>query len=293
MKRYLKVVCIQGGPNTKSKEENLNRAIKLLDKASKERPDFVTFSELFNTPYFCVGRYKERFFDWAEPIPGPTTELLGKKAELYGCNIIAPLFEKGIVEGEYYNSAVVIGADGNLIEGALLDGRAVTCYRKNHIPFVPSIDLNEKPYFKPGPGFSVFRTDRADIGILICYDRLFLEGWRALALQGAQIVFLVSAVPGWWGPTGDKFTFPQRSMALQNQLFIVACNKGGREVVNKVETLFFGKSCVVDPFGEIIIQAPENEGPSIISATLDLKAISKARKTLQIYLDRRPDIYYL
>ncbi|MFQ5711356.1 MAG: carbon-nitrogen hydrolase family protein [Candidatus Geothermarchaeales archaeon] len=291
MKRYVDVACIQCGPCTTDKDANLKEAMKLLDEASKKEPSFIIFSELFSTPYWSTSPYNDGYFEWAEPIPGPTTKLLGEKAKQHGCNVIAPFFEKGKLEGEYYNSAVVIGSDGNIVRGTLPDGEVVTCYRKNHLPFIPAVNLDEKPYFKPGPGLPTFKVDEVTFGILICYDRLFSEAWRTLAMGGSEIVFVPSCISTWWGEMEEKYTPVMRSMAIMNQLYVVGCNKGGKEVLNGVESSFFGKSSVYDPFGELLAQAPENQGPAVITATLDLRSVSKARRGIPIYMDRRPEIY--
>jgi len=288
----IKIAAIQCAPSTEDKELNLERNLELLDKAAEERPDFVAFSEASLFPNFWCARPDNRYFDWAEPIPGPTTSAIAERARRYGSHILAPIYEKGRIEGEYYNSVAVVGPEGNLIFGTLPGGREVPCYRKNHIPSlligIGKIFGDEKYYFRPGPGFPVFKTNKANIGILICYDRSFPEAWRVLALQGAEVIFVPLASSGW---REEGFIFELRTRALENAVFVVACSKGGKEQFNGYEIPFFGKSCIINPFGKIITQGPAGDGPAIITATIDLAQVSQARKQLPVFRDRRPEIY--
>ena len=157
MERPVSVALIQCGSATESKEENLKSNLRLLDKAAQKNPDFICFSELSTTPYFPMSEYDNEYFEWAEPIPGPTTSVLAEKARQHQCYIIAPFFEK--TELEYYNSAVVLGPDGDIVQGKLPGGRVVGCYRKNHIPSLPGLHKgrgNEKWYFGFSADFDSF-----------------------------------------------------------------------------------------------------------------------------------------
>src|SRR5262249_24310678 len=145
--------------------------------------------ELFNTMYFCV-ETKPEYFEWAEPVPGPTTEHTGALARELGIVVIAPVFERA-PDGRYFNAAAVLGPDG----------RCLGKYRKSSIPFMDVTQSaeprgNEKYYFTPGDlGFPTFDTPFARIGILICYDRHFPEAARVLGLGGAEIVFVPPPPP--------------------------------------------------------------------------------------------------
>jgi N-carbamoylputrescine amidase len=217
-------------------------------------------------------------------------------------NIVAPFFEKGELEGEYFNSAAVIDRAGRLISGRLPGGKKLPCYRKNHVPAViyhlandVHLPYDERYYFRPGSGFPVFKTDCATIGILICADRCFPEAWRVLALQGAQIVFVPAVIPS-WATGGDSkreelFVTELRVRALENGFFVAACNKGGREVFQETDKTFFGDSCIVDPYGEVIAQGPRNEGPALIEASVSLTEIARARRNLPLLMMRRPEVY--
>jgi N-carbamoylputrescine amidase len=288
----IKIAALQCGPSTEDKKLNLKKDLELLDKAAEERPDFVIFSEASLFPNFWCAPHDNKYFNWAEPVPGPTTSLIAERARGYGSYILIPLYEKGKIEGEYYNSVAVVGPEGDLIYGTLPGGREVPCYRKNHIPSLlmeqEKIFADEKYYFRPGPGFPVFKTKQGNIGILICYDRTFSEAWRVLALQGAEIIFVPLASAGW---REEGFIFELRTRALENAVFVVACSKGGKERFEGKEIPFFGNSCIINPFGDIMAQGPAGEGPAIITALIDLAQVSQARKQLPIFRDRRPEIY--
>lgn len=289
-RRYVKVSAIQCGPASREKQLNVSTVIGLLKKAALDEPDFVLFSELATTPYFPCA-YDDTFFKWAETIPGDTTERIGEHAAKYSMHVILPIFEKGN-DGGFYNSAAVIGPDGKLIKGALPSGETVNCYRKNHIPanldeVTNQLRSDEKYYFKPGNGFPFFKTEKATIGILICWDKRFFEGWRILALLGAEIIFNPIASCGKWRQ--ETYPIELRIMAVNNQVFVVGCGKAGREDLFG-DREFSGGSFIVDPNGTILKQWPTEEG-HILSTVIDLAEIERARNTMPIYRDRRPEIY--
>jgi N-carbamoylputrescine amidase len=274
------------------KRINIERNLQLVDQAAACRPGFILLSELSTTPYFC-GDYQMDYFDWAEPIPGETTRLFGQKAKEIGSHIILPIFER-TAEKQFYNSAVLIGPDGETIPGILPGGGRVPAYRKVHIP--ASVDFetnilrsNEKFYFSPGPGFCVFNTTAGVVGILICWDKRFFEGWRSLALQGAEIIFNPIATWGRWRE--ETFGLELCIMAMNNQVAVVGVGKAGTESLG-YQRDFTGGSFIVDPWGRIIAGAEAEEG-KITEAEIDLGEIEKARASTPMYRDRRPELYGL
>ncbi len=288
-KRLAKMLIVQCGPAKEEKDENIKILTHLMDEGFKEdHYDYVLFSELATAIYFA-GIMDNRFFSYAEPIPGPTTEIFSKKAKEYSCNIILPLFEKGKVRGEFYNSAVVIDRNGNLVKGRLQDGKEIHCYRKVQVPLGDK-EVNEKYYFRQGPGYVVFDTDLARIGILICHDRSYPEGWRILALMGAEIVFLGANT--WPKRRRAAFLTEISTMAMQNGLFVVVSSKGGVETL-EMERLFIGKSAIVSPMGEILVEGPEDKGWELIPGTIDLKDLERYHETYHYFRDRRPELYRL
>jgi len=291
--RPVKIVAVQTGPATPDKEETVESNLKLLDEAAKEKPDFVVFPELSTTQYFPTGTTDLKYFEWAEPIPGPTTDKFAEKAKEHGCYIILPMYEKGDLEGEYYNSAALISPQGEIVPGILPDGRSVKCYRKNHIGLADfmGFKVNEVFYMRNGPGYLIFKTERAVIGIIICLDRWFPEGWRALALRGAEIVFVpVASCYGASGGGGEIFPMSLRIWAHENLLFAVGCNKAGVETVER-DITYYGLSCIVNPAGKIVQQGPEASGPALVSTMVDLSEIALIRKAMPYFRFRRPEIY--
>jgi len=176
----VKIGLVQMSCDQKPKA-NLKKAIVRMEEAAKQGAQIVCLQELFRSQYFCQTE-DITLFKLAETIPGPTTDALSKVARQRKVVIVASIFEKRAA-GVYHNTVVVIDADGSYL------GK----YRKNHIPHCPP-GFWEKFYFRPGNlGYPVFKTQYADIGVYICYDRHFPEGARALGLNGAEIVFNPSA----------------------------------------------------------------------------------------------------
>jgi len=196
-------------------------------------------------------------------------QALAKEKEIV---LICPIFEQEI-SGVYYNTAVVIDADGSIA------GK----YRKTHIPEHPYWE--EKYYFKPGNlGFPVFTTKFAKIGIQICWDIFFPEVSRILAIKGTEIVFSPTASDS--VPAMQKWEKVIASNAIMNNLFIFRVNRVG----NEKHQNFYGKSFCVNP-EENYICGPSNEKDSILIADIDLKQITEARKLWTFMRDRREEIY--
>ena len=296
--RPVKVALIQRGPATDKENTRRDLLAHFESVLEKERPDFIMPIELCTTPYFPAVS-DERYFDWAEPIPGPTTDLFAEKARKYETCIILPIFEKGPLEGIYYNSAAVLGPDGNLIPGKMADGTQVPRYTKTHIPKLMGPQgyiVDETFYFSPGNGFPVFDTPKTRIGILICHDRRFPEAWREIVLQGAEIVFVPVDSPVLGVKKGatfeEMFVAELRTRALENCVWVCATNQGGIETVQDKKNDFYGRSCIINPTGKVVKLAPASK-PAVISATIDLNEAAKARRFLNTFNRRRPELYRL
>jgi N-carbamoylputrescine amidase len=284
----IRAAVIQTGPATGSLEENLARA-GALARAVDPAPDVCLFPELFARPFWCVGLADPGYLDWAERLDGPTLTAMGDHARGIGCWLVVPFFERGQVEGEFYNSVAVLDPDGRLVEGRLPDGTPCRTFRKHAVSSYhwDGHVNDEKFYFRSGSGLPVFDTDLGTLGILVCYDRWYPEAWRVLALGGATIVFVPNASEGY---VSEMFVALIRVSAAQNQVFAVAANRAGRESIGDVETSYYGQSCIAGPRGELLAQA-NGDPDQVIAAELDPAAVAEARRRLWVYRDRRPDLY--
>ena len=307
--RLVKVSLIQQGPATECKEENIKALLEKIDQvAENERPDFLMPTELSTTQYFPAGASNQKYFDWAEPIPGPITKLVGEKAKEYEMCVVLPMFERSSIKGIYYNSAVVIGPNGEIVEGIMPDGSRVLRHAKNHIPYMPSLSnrYDERSYFKEGAGFPVFDTPKAKIGIVICFERRFPESFRMIALQGAEIAFVPVCsfvlpprsgdyvlAPESGGASAEEMYTPElRTRALENCMWVCSANRVGVEEVEDQKTRFYGLSSMIHPAGKVVIQASSTQ-PEEISYELDLEENNRVRQSLPTYKVRRPEIYTL
>ena len=266
--------------------ENLRRAAGFIEQATRQGAQIVCLPELFSSPYFCQ-REDIALFDLAEPIPGPTTDLLRTMAQKQNIVIIAPLFEKRAI-GLYHNSAAIIDADGT-IRGL---------YRKMHIPDDPS--FFEKFYFAPGDkGFQVFRTAYGNIGTLICWDQWYPEGARITSLLGAEVLFYPTAI-GWlphekaqYGARQrDAWQTVQRGHAIANGVYVAAVNRVGLEKpsADSAGLEFWGSSFIADPQGVILAQASADK-EEILMAEIDLAHMEEIRRNWPFLRDRRIDAY--
>lgn len=277
--RILKVGLVQMSCTT-DPEANFGVAMSRTRQAAADGAQVVCLQELFRTRYFCQEE-DVRFFEYAQPIPGPATETLGCLARELGIVVVASLFEKRAA-GIYHNTAVILDRDGKIA------GR----YRKMHIPDDPH--YYEKFYFTPGDlGFGAHTTSAGRLGLLICWDQWFPEAARLSALAGAQIIFYPTAI-GWLDGQSEEtdrsqhsaWEVAQRAHAVSNGVFVVAVNRVGHED----NIRFWGQSFVSDPFGQVISRAsPVDE--EILVVPCDLSLVEKTRREWCFLRDRRIDAY--
>jgi beta-ureidopropionase len=260
---------------TGDSESMVDKHVKYAEQAANDGARVMCFQEIFNTPYFCQVQENEHF-DSAEPIPhGPTMQKMIQLARDTEMVLVVPMFEKAD-EGFFYNTAAVVDADGTYL------GK----YRKTHIPHVSG--FWEKFYFRPGNmGYPIFDTMVGRIGVYICYDRHFPEGWRALGLAGAKIVFNPSATSR--GLSMYLWNLEQPAAAVANEYFIGAINRVGKEPYGDND--FYGSSYFVDPRGQIVGEAASDTDEELVVRDLDLDMVDEVRKTWAFYRDRRPDAY--
>ena len=250
--------------------------LPLIDQAGAAGVQVLCFQEVFTQPYFCPSQ-DVKWYDAAEPIPdGPTTRLMQDYARKHAMVIVVPIYEADAVSGVYYNTAAVIDADGSYL------GK----YRKSHIPQVAG--FWEKFYFKPGrSNWPVFQTRYCKLGVYICYDRHFPEGWRALALNGAEYIVNPSATVA--GLSEYLWKLEQPASAAANGCWIGAINRVGTEAPWNIGE-FYGQSYFVNPRGQIEAIASRDKDELLIH-DLDMDMVREIRNRWQFFRDRRPDAY--
>jgi N-carbamoylputrescine amidase len=272
-------------------DANLATAAEKVREAARLGANIVCLPELFRAQYFCQ-REDIRLFDLAEPIPGPSTDLLGKVAREEGVVVVASLFERRAA-GLYHNTAAVLERDGSILG----------TYRKMHIPDDPL--YYEKFYFTPGDkGFRAWNTTAGNFGVLVCWDQWYPEAARLTALQGASLLFYPTAI-GWHpsekhehGPAqADAWKTIQRAHAIANGVYVAAVNRVGHEHGdvrgNRAEGLgleFWGASFLCDPFGRVIAEASHDK-EEILIAEIDLALLEDTRRNWPFLRDRRIDAY--
>ena len=262
-------------------QANIEKAINLVHKSADLGAQIILLQELFETPYFCINT-KNEHFDLAKTLSDQPTikkmQAIAKERE-----VVLPIsfFEKsGLV---YFNSIVVIDADGSIIGH----------YRKSHIPDFPLYE--EKFYFSPGDtGFRVFDTKFAKIGIGICWDQWFPEAARVMALMGAELLLYPTAIGSELDkPDLDSKNHWQNTMcghAAANIMPVIASNRIGKESSNDLSMEFYGSSFISNHLGELVSEA-DRESEKIITHTFDLDLITQYRRDWGVYRDRRTDLY--
>ncbi len=261
---------------------NIARAESLIRKAAADGAQIVLIQELFEAPYFCQDQIGE-FFDMAKPFEN--NPLIAHFSRLAAeLNVVLPVsfFEKA---GQtYFNSVAIVDADGTVLG----------LYRKSHIPDGPG--YTEKYYFSPGDtGFRVWQTKHARIGVGICWDQWFPEAARAMALQGAELLFYPTAIGSEpQDPTIDSAAHWQRVMqghAAANIMPVIASNRIGTEPGRKgTELTFYGSSFIADQTGDKVAEA-DRASESVLTATFDLDGIARQRSNWGLFRDRRPELY--
>jgi N-carbamoylputrescine amidase len=265
-------------------KENLDKAAERVVEAAKQGAQIVCLQELFRSQYFCQ-KEDAATFDLAEPIPGPSTELLGKIARERGVVVIASLFERRAA-GLYHNTAAILDADGAM--------RGL--YRKMHIPDDPL--YYEKYYFTPGDlGFRAHDTKFGRIGTLVCWDQWYPEGARLTALRGADVLFYPTAI-GWHPKEKEQYGHAQasawqtiqRAHAIANGVYVAAVNRVGHEGPADGGIEFWGGSFVADPFG-VIVKEGSRSDEEILIVECDRARIEEVRRNWPFLRDRRVDAY--
>lgn len=259
----LTVAAVQMNVESGEKKRNIQTARNLMS-STKDEVSFFLLPELFTTGYAL-----KRAGEWAEPIPGPTTDILAELAVSFRSYLIGSILE-AVERSKPKNTCIVLDPGGKI----------VAKYSKVHLFKL----AQEHVFLSPGSSLTVFESSFGKMGLVICYDLRFPELPRSLALLGARILF----VPAEWpNPRRDPWRTLVRARAIENQLFVAGANRVGYDG----EDDFFGNSMIVDPYGNIISEGGETEG--LVLSKLDLSQIEKARAQMTCYDDRRPSLYKL
>ncbi|PIJ50957.1 N-carbamoylputrescine amidase [Erwinia sp. OLTSP20] len=264
--------------------KNIQTAEKLIRQAHAQGARIILIQELFAAPYFCIDQSPEHYALAEEVDHSPLIKHFSAlAAEL---EVVLPLsfFERA--NNAYYNSLVMIDADGSVLD----------TYRKTHIPNGPA--YQEKQFFIPGDsGFKVWQTRYAKVGVGICWDQWFPETARSLALMGAEVIFYPTAIgsePAY--PEIDSqphWTRVQQGHAAANLIPVIASNRIGTEsskYIDGLEMTFYGSSFIADQTGALVAQAGKTE-ECVLVHEFDLQAIAAQRAAWGLFRDRRPEMY--
>ena len=283
--RTLKVALVQERDHG-SAEANLAVIETRVAEAAAAGARLVLLQELHNGAYFCQHESVHEF-DRAEPVPGPTSERLGRLALKHGVVIVGSVFERRAA-GLYHNTAIVLEADGRLV------GK----YRKMHIPDDPG--FHEKFYFTPGDlGFNPIDTSVGRLGVLVCWDQWYPEAARLMALAGAELLLYPTAIG--WDPDDAQdekdrqrgaWILSHRGHAVANGLPVLSCNRIGHEAspLDTSGITFWGSSHVLGPQGEFLAEAT-TDAAQVLLVDIDLARSENVRRIWPFLRDRRIDAY--
>ena len=244
-------------------EENFRRAERLIAEAAQKGSDVIVLPETWNTGFFP----RENLAELSDRDGAMVKERLGALAKQYGVNLVAGSVANQKADG-VYNTALVFDRKGSV----------VASYDKTHL-FTP---MGEDNYFQKGNHLAPFTLDGAKCGIIICYDIRFPELTRSSAVQGMDMLFVVSQWPSVRIP---HLLALSKARAIENQAFVVCCNSCG----TAGETVYGGNSSVHDPWGETLALAGAKE--EILTADCDLSVRKGICETINVFRDRRPELY--
>lgn len=273
------LVQLDAGPDV---EANLERALRLTERAAAAGPELIALPETFLYRGPAAGLRAS-----ASTVPGPLTEPFAELARRAGgWLLLGSLAERSTEPDRPYLTSILLAPDGSV----------AATYRKIHLFDIAVADgpsAHESARATPGDQAvmaSIARTDgrgTVRLGMSICYDVRFPELYRTLALAGAQVL----AIPAdFTERTGrDHWEVLLRARAIENAAFVIApaqCGSGGGNA-----TRAYGRSLVVDPWGTVLAQAPD--GPGAVVADLDLERVAAVRRQIPSLANRRPAVYRL
>lgn len=259
----MKVTCLQMDMKLGCPDENFAKAEQMIRQAMSEQPDVLVLPETWNTGFFP----KEELAALSDRDGQRVKAEIGALAKEYRVNIVAGSVSN-LRDGKVYNTAMVFDRTG----------QCIASYDKTHL-FTP---MGEDDYFTPGDHLCRFQLDGVQCGIIICYDVRFPELTRSLTVPGLDVLFVVSQWP-------KVRTFHLRTLttarAIENQMFVVCCNSCG----TAGETVYGGNSAIIDPWGELLAAAGEQEQQ--LTAQCALETLTQIRNTIPVFRDRRPALY--
>lgn len=238
------------------KNLNLKKIADFSSKASEQDANFICFPE-----YFSTGNIPEKFEKMAEIIPGDTTNKLTEIAQENKINIIGSIIEK--TEKHLYNTAVLIDSKGVLV------GK----HRKIHL------FLDEVKFLAHGKRCNIVATEYGKIGMIVCYDTIFPEVSRKLAISGAGIIFIPA---NWPDPFLPQWKLASSARALDNQLWVVAVNRCGKDD----RFTYFGKSRIINPYGEVVCECSGKE--ELIIFEIEMNKSDEFKGVVNFLNDRQP-----
>lgn len=235
---------------------------EMTAEAKRRGSDLIVFPELWSTGYdlanaasYATPTNEGMFAQVAGLAQEHEIEILGSCLSLLG-------------DGQFGNTAVYFDANG----------RSLGEYSKLHLFRL----MQEEQYLTAGVKPTLLETAWGKVGLSICYDLRFPELFRHYALAGAQIVFLPAE---WPHPRLAHWRTLLRARAIENQMYVVACNRVG----SSNDTHFFGHSCILDPWGEAVVEAGEDA--MLLTAVIDIAKVAEVRAKIPVFEDRRLDIY--
>jgi beta-ureidopropionase len=279
----VRAVCIQIGPGGAGADD-VRKALR-----SAGHVDLVVLPEISHLPYFPV-EWPSIYTDKSVTLNDALVLEFRAIAAEFKTHIVFPLY---LTEGQNrYNSAILIGPDGALMEGEGLNRKRRVSYHKCHLINIqtPRGRFYESRHFSPGEGLVLWETTIGKIGILICYDRHFPEAWRSLRILGAEVICVPVASPLL---SEDWFVAEIQTMAMQEGVYALAANRAGIETLESsgLTTEYVGLSCIVSPDGKILATAGKSEPGAIVAAELDSDLLTRVRSEYTYLEDRRPETY--
>jgi len=262
--REISVATVQMKPELGQMEDNLIKMSEFITRIATEQPvDLIVFPELITTGYE-VGPH---FPQLAQLVPGPTVNLIAQRASELGVHIAFGMVSKEKVESILYNTAILVGPDGDLI------GQ----YHKIHLRG------EERIAFRPGHRLNSCETAFGTVGMMIGWDMAFPEVARSLVLEGAELLVVCA---NWEEPHADEWRVYLLARAYENAVFVAAANRVGEEP----SYTFFGQSGIVGPQGKVYASVDEpSEGYAV--ARIDLDEVRQYREETQILQCRQPTAY--